>query len=169
MPSEPATLVIGYGNDLRGDDAAGRVVAARVQVWALPRVRVLDLHQLTPDVAGALAGVSRAVFVDAHPAALCPDIRIRPVHAAASPASLGHAGSPAAVLAWAVVAGHAAPRAWWITIPAETFDLGAPLSPRTARGIEDALTAIHGLLISNLEPGTGNPAPSAEAHPCPTR
>jgi hydrogenase maturation protease len=169
MRSEPTTLVIGYGNDLRGDDAAGRLVAARVQAWRLPGVRVLDLHQLTPDVAGALTGVSRVLFVDAHPAALSPDLQVRPPAPAASPTSLGHAGSPAAVLAWAAVAGEAPAEACWITIPAETFDLGAPLSPRTARGIEEALTAIHSLLTSNLEPGTGNPAPSAEASPCPTR
>ena len=58
-------LVIGYGNELRGDDAAGPRVAAAVEQWQLPGVRVLILHQLTPELADPIASSGLVIFVDA--------------------------------------------------------------------------------------------------------
>ena len=58
-------LVIGYGSDLRTDDAAGRRVAAAIADAAVPDVQVLSLVQLTPEVAVHLLGRRLVVFVDA--------------------------------------------------------------------------------------------------------
>ena len=58
-------LVIGYGNELRGDDAAGPRVAAAVEQWQIPDVRVLIRHQLTPELADPIASSGLVIFVDA--------------------------------------------------------------------------------------------------------
>jgi hypothetical protein len=58
-------LVVGYGSDLRGDDAAGRHAADAVAGRALPGVRVLSLPQLLPEVADDLSRADLAIFVDA--------------------------------------------------------------------------------------------------------
>jgi hydrogenase maturation protease len=141
-----ARLVIGYGSDLRGDDAAGRLAAEAVAAWDLPGVRVLSVHQLTPDLAGPVAEAAMVVFLDAHAAAECPRPRIRRLAPTLRSTHLGHHGGPRAVLAWAALAGGRAPAAYWATVPAHTFGLGAAISPRTRGAIRDMLPAIRRLL-----------------------
>ena len=58
-------LVIGYGNELRGDDGVGPRVARAVSDWRLPGVTALAVHQLAPELAEPLSLSDAAVFVDA--------------------------------------------------------------------------------------------------------
>src|SRR5262249_51109422 len=58
-------LVIGYGNELRGDDGVGPAAARAVAAWAEPCVQAIATHQLTPELADAIAGAEEVVFVDA--------------------------------------------------------------------------------------------------------
>ena len=58
-------LVIGYGNELRGDDAVGPEVARCVAEWRRPEVVGIAVHQLTPELAVALSEVAVVIFVDA--------------------------------------------------------------------------------------------------------
>jgi hydrogenase maturation protease len=150
-------LVIGYGNDLRGDDAAGQRAADHLDAWRLPGVEVRALHQLTPELAEPLAAASRAIFLDAHLASDNSAVRIRRVHPAKTTTPLAHAGDPQGLLQLTRTAFGRSPETWWITIPAVDFTFGAPLSALTARGITEALTAIRPL----LEPR--RPAPDAVA------
>ncbi len=150
-------LVIGYGSDLRGDDAAGRAAAAAVAAWALPAVRVLSVHQLTPDLAGPVAEAAAVLFLDAHPAAAWPAPRLRRLAPAFAGAPLAHHADPRTVLAWAALTAGRTPAAYWATIPAHTFALGAPLSARTAEAIQEILPALRRLLET--------PAPRAAAAP----
>lgn len=146
-------LVIGYGNDIRGDDAAGRCAADRVAAWALPGVEVRTLHQLTPELADPLAAADRAIFLDAHPAAQGDAVRVRRLHGDPTPPHAAHTGDPSDLLTLCRRVYGRAPEAWWVTIPAEGFAFGAPLSPRTEAGIVDALAAVRPILAS--ADGTG--------------
>jgi len=58
------TLVIGYGDTLRRDDAAG-VYAAELIEQRYPDVMCLTVPQLTPDMAVTLAHYRTVVFIDA--------------------------------------------------------------------------------------------------------
>jgi hydrogenase maturation protease len=139
-------LVIGYGNELRGDDAAGPRAARAVAAWGVPHVQVLAVHQLTPELADPLALACRALFLDAHAASEGASVLIRPLAPAAPKPRIGHTLDPQALLALAQSAFGRAPEAWWITIPAVDFALGAKLSPAAERGVADALVAIRPLL-----------------------
>jgi len=141
-----AILVIGYGNDLRGDDAAGRVAAGRVAAWGHPAVRVFTLHQLTPELAAPLSAAERAIFLDAHPAAEDPAVRVRRLHPTLDDTGPAHTVEPDRVLRLAVTAFGRAPDAWWITIPAADFGFGVPISPLTEGGIADALMLVAPLI-----------------------
>jgi Ni,Fe-hydrogenase maturation factor len=67
-------LVIGVGNDLRGDDGAGRAVVEQVTRAAVPGVRAIWSQQLVPELVEPLATARLIVFVDAtHPPAEHPD------------------------------------------------------------------------------------------------
>jgi len=148
------TLVIGYGNPLRGDDAVGPRVAAVVARWRLPSVRVLIVHQLTPELAADLGEASRAIFIDAAPAADLPVADLRPLAAqppTEHPSPLGHAASPEELLALTrALYGHA-PESWWGLVPAEDFRVGEPLSPRARHEARRLLRALRRLLTATAE------------------
>ena len=98
-------LVIGYGNELRGDDAAGPCVARGVADWGRPEVDGLAVHQLTPELAPALAGAEVVVFVDA-----CADDEERKVCAAPAGGRAGRGHGPHQRSALAVGVGGGAVR-----------------------------------------------------------
>lgn len=164
-------LVIGYGNDLRGDDAAGRRAAAQVDAWRLPGVQVRALHQLTPELAEPLATADRAVFLDAHPSSFGSGVRVHRLLPATPTARLAHTADPRGLLALAWTAFGRAPEAWWITIPATDFSFGAPLSPLAARGLADALATVRRMLAPPDPATGGTPAgcgcAAAEIAACP--
>jgi hydrogenase maturation protease len=133
------TLVIGYGNTLRGDDGVGPRVAAAVAEWGLPHARALAVPQLTPELAEPLSAAGRAIFVDARVAQEGEGVSVRPVEMVPHRAVLGHCGDPAGLLALAqALYGHSPP-GWWLTVPGANFALGETLSPGAAGGVKRAL------------------------------
>jgi hydrogenase maturation protease len=140
-----STIVIGYGSPLRGDDVAGGRVATTVARWRLPAVRVIAVHQLTPELAEPLARVDQAIFVDAR--AGRGGVRVRRINPVESFAALEvHIGDPALLLALAQALYGRSAQAWLVTIPAEHFELGAPLSPLTRRALPIARRRIRRLI-----------------------
>jgi len=138
-------MVVGYGSTLRGDDAAGPRVATTVARWSLSGVYAIAAHQLTPELAEPLAQVRRAIFVDARVGG--GGVRVQPLHPADRLSSLDmHVSDPTALLALAHVLYGRAPRAWLITLPAESFALGTPLSPLTRRSLAIARRRIRTLI-----------------------
>jgi hydrogenase maturation protease len=142
-PPVPA-LIVGYGNLLRGDDAAGLIAAGFLSVRSHPRLRVLQCQQLNPELAEALARVRRAVFLDADPdLSVC---RIEPLSPAPGRAGF-HQSDPAGLLHMSrALYGHA-PRAWLIHIPAHSFELGAVPSAATLAGARRAARLAYALCL----------------------
>jgi hydrogenase maturation protease len=141
-------LVIGYGNDLRGDDGLGRRAAEAVADWQLPGVEVLSVHQLTPELAEPLAHTDFALFLDAHPAQTDPDLRVQSVSSSRSESGVGHSADPACLLACADHWFGRRPASWSITMPAVDFAFGAPLSPIGAHALAEGLRTIRALIES---------------------
>lgn len=142
-------LVIGYGNTLRGDDAAGPLVAERVAAWRAPGVETLAVPQLTPELAAAVARAGAVLFVDATVGA--PAVTLREVLPDPDNSRLEHAASPATLLALTRKAFGQSPPAWLLTIPAERFEFGAALTPLAARGVEAAVAIAAERLQVQLE------------------
>jgi len=137
-PDETRLLVIGYGNVLFGDDGIGPHVADQVSAWRQPGVRGLAVPQLTPELSPLLAAVELVVFVDAarEPAARPQLVPLRP---AVSADGLGHAATPAELLALAEAIFGRCPPAWLLTIPAGDFSLGHNFSTAARAGAARAL------------------------------
>jgi len=123
-------LIIGYGSLLRGDDAAGFLVArelerhfhndADVEVWAAP--------QLTPEMAEAIAECSFVLFVDASCGDAPGEIHAKRVEADAASNRFTHHLSPASLVAAAQnLYGDAAP-AMALTLGGWRFELADQLS-----------------------------------------
>jgi hydrogenase maturation protease len=145
------SIVVGYGNQLRGDDAIGPRAAEAVAEWDVPGVRALAAHQLTPELAETLAAADLAIFVDAlaldpADAASHPPPDVRSIAPASSMSALDHAGDPRVLLALAAARYGRSPPAWSIEVPAHQFTLGAALSPQAERGLQAALLQVRALL-----------------------
>lgn len=133
--------MIGYGNDLRADDGAGRAVAAAIEERGLAGVTVRSVAQLTPELAVDVADSRRVVFVDADVDA--PELRARPVAARALEAGvMTHHGDPATLLSLAATVGAPPGEAMVVSIPASDLGLGFEFSPRTAAAVAEAIELI---------------------------
>jgi len=149
----PATdlLIIAFGNELRGDDGAAHHVVHLLEADSRFQGLMIETHQLTPDLAEAVASSRVVCFVDAR----IPDgdgsVSVTRIEAEfAAPASLGHTMSPEELLTVARVLYSGAPQAWLIGIPSESFELGAPLSETALTGVSAAVRAIRTIASSVL-------------------
>lgn len=70
-------IIIGYGNNLRGEDAFGLDVADYLQTLNLPNTKIIKTFQLTPELTLEIQDAKKIIFVDAalgspHYAIACP-------------------------------------------------------------------------------------------------
>lgn len=136
-------LVIGYGNSLRGDDAAGPVAARRLAEHGFD---ALAVDQLTPEIAERVATAHVVYFVDADTTVPQGEIFMK-----ALPASTGtppvlqpfeHHGIPTGLMRLALVAYGAEPAAWVVGIGGRSFELGDDLSTAAERAVARAVEAV---------------------------
>ena len=139
-------LIIGYGNSLRGDDAAGPAVAELIEARHWPGVRALSEQQLFPELAEDIARSRHTYFVDASTA---PGARVtvQPVTEATDHA-MAHRCSPGALLRMARELYGARPAADLVAIPAEHFEPGTGLSASVVRHIEETVALLHDLVTA---------------------
>jgi len=145
------TLVIGYGNTLRGDDGVGYRMAEAVESWGLANVEAYPCHQLTPDLAALLAEQERVFFIDASLPQNPPSplvltrLQILPTPSAAF---TGHHSHPLDLLALAQhLYGHA-PLAYTLLLPTWAMGYGEALSPIAERGMGQALRWLQERLLA---------------------
>lgn len=155
-------LIVGYGNELHGDDAIGSHVVTAIATWGVPNLRSLAVRQLTPELSGTLANAEYVIFVDAC-RMNCPEgIRFRPINACGSEPggcsipALGHTCDPCSILALTQSAYGRRPQAWWLEVPAEDFGVGKGLSAIADLGIARALEKIQFLLRHYSRPKLPN-------------
>lgn len=141
-------LVIGCGNTLRGDDAAGCVAAERVAI-ARPDVTVLLRHQLTPELAEPVSRAQAVVFLDASAETAPGHVTITRLQPATSAdPGVTHHVRPAVLLALAAFLYNNAPTATLITVGASSFAFGAPLSPQVEAALPQMVAAAMAALVA---------------------
>ncbi len=138
------TLIFGWGNPSRGDDALGPLfvehftaLAARHPEWG--EVECLTDFQLQVEHALDLQGRQRVLFVDASLDTPAPCSLTR-VEAARDASFTTHAMSPQAVLkVYADIDEGEAPPCWLLAIRGERFELGEELSDVARQSLQAAL------------------------------
>ncbi|MBD2439986.1 hydrogenase maturation protease [Nostoc sp. FACHB-110] len=139
-------MVIGYGNDLRSDDGIGQIIASEIASWHLSTVKSLAVHQLTPELADALANAELAIFVDAYVPLESFDVQVQSLSPSGENAIAGHTSDPQALLALTkTLYGHCPP-ALWVTVPGVNFEFGDRISEITETGKAIALGKIMQIL-----------------------
>lgn len=125
-------LIIGYGNVLREDDAAGYRAAEQLQQYYRddPEVEVIASHQLTPEMALDISHSELVVFLDASSAEEPGTVSQSRVQPQACEVGFTHQLTPAALLSLAQqLYGHS-PEAISITLAGWSFQLRNKLSRR---------------------------------------
>ena len=144
MKPNTKLLVIGYGNELRGDDGVGPTVAEIVDGWNLNGVQSLVCPLLTPELADPISQARLAVFVDAAVDGT-GQVELSRLEPHESCQIMAHAADPRTMLALARdVFGHT-PAAWWLKIPASELEFGRLFSPPAQRGVSVALEKLRTL------------------------
>ena len=136
------TLVIGYGNPSRGDDALGPLLLEALAPAAGPGVEMLTDFQLQIEHVLDIAGRARVVFVDATQAGEAP-FHLSPVTAQAVPVLSTHALSPGALLA--VYRNHFGadpPPCMLLAIRGYSFALGDALTAGARHNLHAALATL---------------------------
>ena len=124
MPNEHAkVLVIGLGNELRGDDALGRIAARRLRLLVDPaEVDVIDQTAPVPEMAEPIAGSTLVVFLDASSEGSIGEVVSRRLNDPDSAQAMTHRCNPQTLVGLArCLYGHAPP-AFAITCRGCTFD-----------------------------------------------
>jgi hydrogenase maturation protease len=136
-------LIVGYGNPLRGDDAAGCAAADRLFETIGERVNVRTLHQLTPELAADAALVDELILIDAAADLPPGQVRWQQVEVPAASADLRpHHLDPAQLLLIArTLFGHA-PATTLITIGGHSWGYDTPLSPPVERAVQEVVAAL---------------------------
>ncbi len=140
-----SALVVGYGNDLRTDDGAGRWVADRIEELDLDDVEVRSISQLTPEVALDISARRLVVFVDANVGVT--EVEVSEVQAAADgPRLMTHHGDPAAIVGLASRFGQQPESSLLVSIPVFDTGMGQQLTPECEAFSRVALNEVVELL-----------------------
>jgi hydrogenase maturation protease len=118
---EPTTLVLGYGNPGRQDDGLGPRLAAAVESWEVPGVRVDSAYQLQLEDVALLRDVARVIFLDADISQAEP-WKLRRLAPEGGIDFTSHGLGPARVLGIAAEVLGARPEAWLFTVRGYCFE-----------------------------------------------
>jgi len=134
-------LVIGYGNTLRGDDAAG-VKAAQLISQHHPEIICVCMHQLMPELAEQIAECDIVFFIDAQKDITQPNVQlIEPSIEADQPRT--HFISPESLLTLSQqLYQHTPAKAYLVGIPASQFEFSEELSARTQQAVNECCAMV---------------------------
>ncbi len=146
-------LIIGYGNLLRQDDGAGYRLAQTLATHLAPRplsrdVRILAVHQLTPELALELAAedVARVLFIDAR-RGQSKLLTLSKLDPAGAKGSCGHQLAPELLLYMAQTLYHRSPQGWLLTLAAQQMDMGDMFSAKAQAATTVALSLVDKILV----------------------
>ena len=151
-------LIVGYGDELRGDDAAGSIVVNTVDGWQLPSIKTIFTHYLTEALIYDVAAADYAIFVSS-----CPDssrartIQIDPIeqgnqtHQSLAVKDI-HTCNPRTLIDLSQQTYGREPQAWFLQVPIANVTEGEDLSSTTQRGCDDAVRTIEQIFKTYRKP-----------------
>ena len=143
MKSEPERiLIVGYGNELRSDDAVGRHAARELGRGG---IAAIDVHQLAPELTEPLSEVDLVYFIDASTALAPGAVQVRAIEETSS-GILDHHVAPGGLLRLCRELYGRAPRALLITIGGQSFEFGIGLSQPAMQAVQEVVDRLRNSL-----------------------
>ena len=142
-------LVLGIGNESRGDDALAPLLVRGLEGWAetAGRVELIEDYQLQVEHVTDLIGRSAVLFVDADMSCTEP-FHFSEITAEKDSSYTSHVMTPFALLhTYRQVYGIDAPPAFLLRIRGYDFELGNPLSDKAAANLEVATRLVRELCV----------------------
>ena len=144
-------LVVGYGSSLRGDDALGLRLVQALRTRVDPEVvELMELHQLTPELAETISQFELVIFVDASISGVAGELRSRRILPKRGPQTESHVMDVSALLNLAATLFNHAPKAFIVTITGEEFDLSTELSTTVSSVLPSAVSHVEELIATHL-------------------
>ena len=141
-------VVLGWGNESRGDDGLGPALLRRIEALGRRDVRAIEDYQLQIEHALDLDEAELALFIDAARAGPAP-FGFREIAPRNETTPSTHALSPEALLDIATrVLKTQPPPAFMLAVRGESFGLGEGLSSEGAERLEAAWRFLQGLIDS---------------------
>ena len=147
-PEDSPLRVIGIGQEWRGDDAAGLLVARKLREIAGPQVTILENSGSMSDLLAAWQGAGWVILADAVRGGGRPGeiyrfpVSERPLPAELFPATSTHAWGVAQAVALSRVLGALPPHLVVYGIEGQDFGLGREVSPEVAKAIPEVARRI---------------------------
>ncbi|MGQ9830303.1 MAG: hydrogenase maturation protease [Thermochromatium sp.] len=139
------TLIIGYGNPIRGDDAIGPLAIERLVERGLPvGVDAIARHGLTAELVTELVAYQRAIFIDAVTSGEPGTVQARRLEPEVQARStIAHVLDPSELLAWCRQLYGQTPETYLITVAGACFDYAYyQLSPVVEAALERLLEQV---------------------------
>jgi hydrogenase maturation protease len=144
------TLVLAYGNSLRGDDGVGRLAGEEVARWGIPDVKVVIMQQLVPELIVEMKYAGRVLFIDsATPGCFDEPFECHQVKPERRVGPLGHHETPARLLDVLRILEGQAPETWMVSITGESFEHGEQISEPARENLRAALDWVHNWLTES--------------------
>jgi hydrogenase maturation protease len=153
VPYAIRCLILACGNTLRSDDGVGRKLAewAEKRFRDEPGVRVISVHQWTPEFSEDVAAARFVIFIDCSIATPAGFIEMSSVTPEAKAASIDHHLSPQELLTLADEFYNALPLdAQLLTIGAGSVSLGEGLSDEVLAALPHAITLLESTVLQSL-------------------
>ncbi|MBK6620484.1 MAG: hydrogenase maturation protease [Saprospirales bacterium] len=132
-------VILGIGNDSRGDDGLGWAFLDALEKDPLPDTQTIYRYQLQPEDVAEIAGAERVVFVDATKEYLENGFHWEPGKPERQPMVHSHWLPPSAVLGFCLEVYDRYPEAWVLSISGSQWELGQGLSPEARVRLDAAL------------------------------
>jgi hydrogenase maturation protease len=140
------SIIIGYGNPLRGDDGVGWHAARRLEA-VLQETEIIACHQLTPELAEPMSWAEIVVFVDADAQGPAGSVSCQTVTPGDSGASaLSHHVTPRQLLGWTQSLWGASPQAFLFSVSGQSFGCGEELSVPVGAALPELIERIGSLI-----------------------
>jgi len=138
------TLIIGVGNEFRGDDAAGLAVSRRIAALKLPHIQVIELNGEGADLIEAWQGVESVYLIDAVSAqGLVGSVYLFDAQKQPLPVQYfgisSHAFGVAEAIEISRSLGQLPPKFVVYGIGCRNFDPGSNLSPEVRQAVENVI------------------------------
>ena len=156
-PAAGRTLIVGYGNPLRGDDGLGPAAAALLDDDPrLAGARVLQLHQLTPELAADFAEAKLVILIDVNVRDEAGAVSVHRLdRTPGSGSGSSHHSSPADLAALAHELWGASPAVFIVSGGAASLEVGEGLSAPVQESLPAVVEAVIAIVAEHE--GAGSP------------
>jgi hydrogenase maturation protease len=146
------TLILGYGNPLRGDDGVGWHAAEQLLERSVElHAKVTRCQQLMPELAEPVSRAERVIFIDARVGPTPGTVEVCEVAAGTSEyPTFSHCLDPATLAALAQELYGRAPEAWILTVTGESFGHTDRLSASVQSSLPELIRQVETLALRGM-------------------